>query len=94
MNTLHVEVRVKDELNPIRLVLYQKIYSTPNGIVNCWSTNNASKYRLQVLIDESDLSVNPSKVSKDMQILTDEGDIAGQILVKFHEKRILELQNN
>jgi len=94
MKTLNVEVSVKNELVPIRLVLYQKIYSTPDGIVNCWSTNNNSKYRLQVIIDESDLSVNPSKVSKDMNIITDEGEIASQVLVSFHEKRILELQNN
>lgn len=93
MNTLHVEVRVKNEVDPIRLVLYQKIYSTPNGIVNCWSTNINSAYRLQVIIDEGDLSVNPSKISKDMQIVSDEVDIASQILVKFHENKIFELQN-
>jgi len=93
MNTISIEIRVKNELKPIRVVLYQKIYSTPNGIVNCWSTNNSSAYRLQVIIDEGDLSVNPSKVSKDMQIISDEVDIASQILVKFHENKILELQN-
>lgn len=93
MDTISINVKVKSESKPVSLVLYHKIYSTPNGIVNYWVTNNNSSYRLEVIIDGKDLSVNPSNIIRDMNILNDEWDIADQVMLKLHEKRVFETQN-
>lgn len=76
---------------PINLVLQQKIYSTPDGIVNHWLTNQNSDYRLEIIIDDSDLSVNPSKIVKDLNIVTDEWEIADRMMLKLYEKGIFQM---
>lgn len=80
MNTINIGVRVKGSSEKVNLILFQKIYSTPYGMVTHWSTNNNSDYRLEIIIDEGDLTVNPSKITKALDILTDEMDIADQIM--------------
>ncbi len=80
MNTINVSVRIKERSEKVNLILFQKIYSTPYGMVNHWSTNNNSDYRLEVIMDEDDITINPTKVTKALNILTDEIEIADQIM--------------
>lgn len=93
MNLINISLEVKDQDNLINIALYQKIYSTPDGIVNHWSTSQGSEYRLEVIIDEQDVSVNPSKITKDMDITSDVWEIADQMMLKLYEKKIFQMQN-
>ncbi len=93
MNTINISVNVKSKPEPVNLVLFQKIYSTPNGIVNHWLTNSNSELRLEIIIDEDDLSVNPSKITKSMSLITDEWNIADQMMLKLYEKRNFQMKN-
>lgn len=90
MNLVNISVEVKNKNEAINLVLFQKIYSTPDGIVNHWSTNQNSDYRLEIIIDDKDISVNPAKISKDMDIITDEWELAGRMMLKLYEKGIFQ----
>ena len=91
MKLITINLKIKDEINNINLILYKKIYSTSNGIVNYWSSNSESKYRLEVIIDEQDTLVIPSKITKDMRILTSEMEIADQMMSKLYKSKILQL---
>lgn len=93
MNTVDLSLNIRGSLEPITFVLYEKIYSTPNGIVHYWSTNNNSEYRLEIIIDEDDLSVNPMKVTKSMHIVTEEWVIADQMMLKLYEKESFQLHS-
>jgi len=93
MNTININVKVRKSSELVDLVLFQKIYSTPYGIVNHWSTHNVSEHRLEVIIDEDDLSINPTKITKSMSIITDDWDIADQLMLKLYEKGIFQTQN-
>jgi len=93
MNTVNLNVNLKGSSDSISLVLYQKIYSTPYGIVNHWSTDSNSVYRLEIIIDEDDLSVNPEKITKSMEIISQEWAIADQMMLKLHESGNFNLQN-
>jgi hypothetical protein len=86
MKTINISVNIRNNTETINLVLFQKIYSTPYGIVNHWSTSSNSEYRLEVIIDEDDISVNPSKITKSMNIITDEWDIADQMMLELYEQ--------
>lgn len=94
MNTIDIKVRIRGNAELVDLVLFQKIYSTPYGIVNHWSTNNISEHRLEVIVDEEDISVNPTKITKSMSILADEWEIADQVMLKLYEKGIFQKQNH
>ncbi len=85
MNTINISVNIKSKSEIVNLVLFHKIYSTPDGIVNYWSTNNNSEFRLEIIIDEDDLAVNPSKITKSMSIVTDEWDIADQMMLELYK---------
>lgn len=91
MNLLNISVDVKNKAESVNLVLYQKIYSTPDGIVNHWSTNQNSEYRLEIIIDDSDISVNPSKIVKDLDIVTDEWELADRMMLKLYEKGVFQM---
>ncbi len=39
-----------------------------------------------MIIDEDDISINPSKITKSMNIITDEWDIADQMMLEIYEK--------
>ncbi len=91
MNTISIDVKVKNNLKNVKIVLCNKIYLTPGGIVSHWFSNNNCEYRLEIIIDESDLSINPSKIAKDMNIVTDEREIADQIMLKLHKKGVLQM---
>lgn len=86
MSTINIGVKTRSNSETVNLILFQKIYSTPYGIVNHWSTNSNSEYRLEVIIDENDVSVNPSKITKSMNIITDEWDIADQVMLELYEQ--------
>ena len=91
MKLVNINLKVKEKDNNINLTLYKKIYSTPNGIINYWVSNNESEYRLEVIIDEADITVQPSKISKDMRIMTSEIEIADQMMSELYKSRILQL---
>ena len=93
MNTINISVNIKSKSELLNLVLFQKIYSTPYGIVNHWLTNSNSEFRLEIIINEDDLSVNPSKITKSMNIITDEWDIADQMMLGLYKKRDFQIQN-
>lgn len=94
MNTINISVNIRNNKETMTLVLFQKIYSTPYGIVHHWTTNSNSDYRLEVIIDEDDVSVNPSKITKSMNIINDEWDIADQIMLELYDKGKLQLQKS
>ena len=50
--------------------------------------NNTS---LEIIIDDNDLSVNPSKIVKDLNIITDEWEIADRMMLKLYEKGIFQI---
>ncbi len=89
MNTINVSVRIKERSEKVSLILFQKIYSTPYGLVTHWSTNIRADYRLEVIIDEDDLTVNPMKITKALNILTDETEIADQIMIELYGTKSL-----
>ena len=91
MKLVNINLKVKEKDNNLNLTLYKKIYSTPNGIVNYWVSDNESEYRLEVIIDETDISIQPSKITKDMSILTSEIEIADQMMSELYKSRILQL---
>jgi len=93
MNTLSINVNIRNKQNVETLVLYQKIYSTPYGIVNQWSTDSNSEYRVEIVMDEDDLSVNPAKISKSLNIETDEWSIADQVMLKFYKSKSVRFKN-
>lgn len=92
MNTIDIFVNVKNKSEMVNLVLFQKIYSTNLGIVNYWATNNNSEYRLEIIIDENDLSINPAKITKSLSILNDEWNIADQMMKKLHRNENFHFQ--
>ncbi|NOQ27961.1 MAG: hypothetical protein GQ564_21570 [Bacteroidales bacterium] len=92
MNTIDIFVNVKNKSEMVNLVLFQKIYSTNLGIVNYWATNSNSEYRLEIIIDENDLSINPSKITKSLSILNDEWNIADQMMKKLHRNESFHFQ--
>ena len=92
MNTVSIDVKVKGEQKVETLVLYQKIYSTPYGIVNHWLTESRSKYRLEIIIDEDDVSVNPAKITKSLDIINDDWDIAEQMMLQLYENKSFHFQ--
>lgn len=87
MKVININVKLKEK-GTIDLVLYKKLYSTPNGIVEHWSTDLESQIRLHVIIDEEDLVVDALKVSKDLNILTSEAEIADIISAKILNARV------
>jgi hypothetical protein len=94
MKTINIFVHVRSKPELVNVVLFQKIYSTNLGIVNYWVTNSNAEYRLEIIIDENDLSINPSKITKSLSILTDEWNIADQMMMKLHANEKFHLQNN
>jgi hypothetical protein len=92
MNTIDIFVNVKNKPEMVNLVLFQKIYSTNMGIVNYWATNNNSEYRLEIIIDENDFSINPTKITKSLSILSDEWNIADQMMKKLHRNENFHFQ--
>lgn len=92
MNSVSIKVNIKSKADVETLILYQKIYSTPYGIVNRWITDSRSVYRLEIIIDEDDVTVNPAKITKSMDILTDDWAIADQMMLQLNENKSFQFQ--
>jgi hypothetical protein len=92
MNLINIYVRVKENENEITLVLYHKIYSTPDGLINRWSTKQDSAYKLEILIDGNDISFDKSRVIKDMNIISNDHEILDQIMSKLFEQKVLDIK--
>lgn len=90
MKIINISIKVKGAINNINLTLFKKIYSTPNGILSYWCSGKESIYRLEVIIDEEDIYILPSKITKDMMILTTEVEIADQMMTKLYKSKILQ----
>ncbi|HAN17532.1 MAG: hypothetical protein A2X13_02950 [Bacteroidetes bacterium GWC2_33_15] len=93
MNRLTLQVRVKDKNELELIVLGYKIYSTPEGIIHYWSTNANSKLRLEIKLDVKDFTLRPNIITKDLEIINSDIEIAEQFITKFYENRILQMQN-
>lgn len=91
MNRITIKVNIKNSEEKVEIILYQKIYSTPEGVVNHWLSGTNSLYRLEIL-STSDYEIQPEKVNKDLQISTTEVEIADQVMKKLYEQRIVQLQ--
>lgn len=92
MNSVNIKVNVRSKKEVETLVLYHKIYSTPYGIVNHWLTDSNSRYRLEVIIDEDDVTVNPAKITKSLDIITDDWGIADQMMLQLNENKSFQFQ--
>lgn len=88
--TIKVKVRITGEI--LDVILFQKIYSTPEGVVHHWLSGQNSPYRIEVLTN-NDQMVPPENVIKDLLISTSEFEIADQVMTKLYEHRISLLQN-
>ncbi|MFP4024429.1 MAG: hypothetical protein ACLFVR_07865 [Thiohalospira sp.] len=94
MNLININVKVKEKENEITLVLYHKIYSTPDGLINRWATKQDSDYKLEILIDGNDISFDKSRVIKDMDIISHDHEILDQIMSKLFEQKVLEIKKS
>lgn len=94
MNLLNIDVRVKGKENELTLVLYHKIYSTPDGIINRWNTKQDSGYKIDILVDGNDISFENTRVIKDMNIISTEHEIMDQIISKLFEHKVFEIQKS
>lgn len=92
MKVISINVTLKG-YNTIDLVLYKKIYSTPNGIIEHWSTDIESKFRLNAIIEDKDVIVDAFKITKDLEIITSESEIADKLTAKLLNTRVKQLQN-
>lgn len=92
MNSVNIKVHVKGKKEIETLVLYHKIYSTPYGIVNHWLTDSNCDYRLEIIIDEDDVTVNPSKIVKSLEIITDDWSIADQMMMQVNENKSFQFR--
>lgn len=92
MNSVNIKVNVRNKKEVETLVLYHKIYSTPYGIVNHWLTDSKSGYRLEIIIDEDDLTVNPAKIVKSLDIITDDWSIADQMMLLLNENKSFQFK--
>ena len=94
MNLVDIIVRVKGNKNLQTLVLFHKIYSTPNGIVNRWATKQNSDKRLEILNDGNDVSFENTRVIKDLTIISSEHEIAEQFISILFEQKAFEIKNS
>lgn len=92
MNRIAIKVNVKDFEESVEIILYHKIYSTPEGFVNYWLSASNCPYRLEIL-SYNDGMIYPDKINKDLMIVTSEEEIASQVMKKIYEQKVFQLQN-
>jgi len=92
MNRILFQVRIKDRIEHESIMLFHKIYSTPEGIIHYWSTNVNSMYRLEIKLDENNLTAYPQNIIKDLKIIDSEEELAEKFMSKYYEYRFLQLQ--
>ena len=91
MKLININLKLKKTNQVISLSPYRKIYATTDGVFNYWWTSVDSRYRLEVVIDENEISVYPLKVTKDMRIITSDEEIANQMTSILLKSRIFQL---
>ncbi|MEE4196973.1 MAG: hypothetical protein V2I54_04965 [Bacteroidales bacterium] len=94
MDFININVRVKESEKELTLVLYHKIYSTPDGIINRWSTNQDSPYKVELLMDGQEISIDNTRVNKDMYIISSEHEILDQVISKLFEDKVFEIKRS
>jgi hypothetical protein len=92
MNRITIRVKAKDTCEIVEIILFLKIYSTPEGVVHQWLSGVNSPYRVEVNTN-SEQMIPPENIIKDLRISTSEFEIADQVMTKLYESRILKLQN-
>ncbi|OFX83777.1 MAG: hypothetical protein A2W99_03190 [Bacteroidetes bacterium GWF2_33_16] len=92
MNRITIRVKVKGTNEVVDIMLFQKIYSTPEGVVNHWLSSSNSKYRVEILTND-DQMIPPDNINKDLLIATTEFEIADQVMTMLYEQRIIQMQN-
>lgn len=90
MNLINIDVEVKGNENRVSLVLYHRIYSTPDGIINQWATKPESDYKVEILIDGSEISFDKSRIIKDLNIISSDHELLDQMMSRLYEKKVLE----
>ncbi|MDX9694842.1 MAG: hypothetical protein RBT49_03535 [Bacteroidales bacterium] len=92
MNRITIKVKAKGTNEIVEIILFLKIYSTPEGVVHQWLSGVNSPYRVEVNTN-SEQMIPPENIIKDLRISTSEFEIADQVMTKLYESRILKLQN-
>jgi len=92
MNRITIQVKSKVTNEIVDIILFQKIYSTPEGVVHNWLSGANSPYRIEVITNNEQM-IPAENISKDLRISTSEFEIADQVMTKLYENRILQLQN-
>lgn len=90
MNLVNIDVEVKGNEKKVNLVLHHRIYSTPDGIINRWATNEESNYKVEILIDGSEISFDRSRIVKDLNIISCEHEIIDQMMPRLYEKKVFD----
>ncbi|MGM0406504.1 MAG: hypothetical protein ACQERU_00905 [Bacteroidota bacterium] len=90
MNLINIDVEVKGNENSVSLVLYHRIYSTPDGIINQWATKPESDYKVEILIDGSEISFDKSRIIKDLNIISSDHELLDQMMSRLYENKVLE----
>ncbi|MFO7828625.1 MAG: hypothetical protein R6V23_08395 [Bacteroidales bacterium] len=90
MNLINIDVEVKGNENRVSLVLYHRIYSTPDGIINQWATKPESDYKVEILIDGSEISFDKSRIIKDLNIISSDHELLDQMMSRLYENKVLE----
>lgn len=92
MNRITIKVNAKGTNEIVEIMLFLKIYSTPEGVVHQWLSGVNSPYRVEVNTN-SEHMIPPENIIKDLRISTSEFEIADQVMTKLYESRILKMQN-
>lgn len=92
MNRITIQVKSKISNEIVDIILFQKIYSTPEGVVHIWLSGANSQFRVEVITNNEQM-IPPENIIKDLRISTSEFEIADQVMTKLYEYRILQLQN-
>ncbi|MGE0088305.1 MAG: hypothetical protein AB7S50_02380 [Bacteroidales bacterium] len=92
MNRITIKVKTKDTNEIVEIMLFQKIYSTPEGVVHQWLSGVNSPFRVEVNTN-SEQMIPPENIIKDLRISSSEFEIADQVMTKLYESRILKMQN-
>lgn len=92
MNRITIKVKAKGTNEIVEIMLFLKIYSTPEGVVHQWLSGVNSPYRVEVNTN-SEQMIPPENIIKDLRISTSEFEIADQVMTKLYESRILKMQN-
>lgn len=84
---IKVSTKFDKELTGIELV--KNVYMIGKREVVCWSTRKNSRYKMKILLDESDVQIKQDHIYKDKDIITDNVIIAKQILSELYIENVV-----